>query len=171
MGSDRCHQHSLPGTLVFRFLFAGENDSETAFSIPEDEKRKWELRKLYYAEKIHFDLHGCYTADIDVLKAILKEYAPNEKNTSVREGLAYTVEATSHGFELSCPAEEDGHEIVLFGNGKVKKSEYRRKIKQDFKNVRRKAHLSKNGNETSASFPFFSSILITLPRFYGGLLP
>ena len=102
-------------------FFAGENDSETAFSIPEDEKRKWELRKLYYAEKIHFDLHGCYTADIDVLKAILKEYAPNEKNTSVREGLAYTVEATSHGFELSCPAEEDGHEIVLFGNGKVKK--------------------------------------------------
>lgn len=107
---------------LWGFLFFADADADdTAFAIPEGEKRKWELRKLYYAEKIHFDLHGSYTADLGVLKGILKEYAPNEKNVSVRDDLTYTVETTSHGFELSCPAEEDGHDIVLFGNGKVKK--------------------------------------------------
>lgn len=107
---------------LWGFLFFADADADdTAFAIPEDEKRKWELRKLYYAEKIHFDLHGSYTADLGVLKGILKEYAPNEKNVSVRDDLTYTVETTSHGFELSCPAEEYGHDIVLFGNGKVKK--------------------------------------------------
>ena len=83
-----------------------------------DERRKWELRKVYYAQQIYRDLNGAYCADADTLLETLREHAPNGFNTGWNApGLL--IETTSHSFELSCDAEEAGRRIVLSGNGKV----------------------------------------------------
>jgi hypothetical protein len=47
--------------------FADENTPE--FALPETEKMKWELRKIYYAERIHYEKHGMFTADFSALAA------------------------------------------------------------------------------------------------------
>lgn len=100
-------------------FFAGADARAEDCRIPEDEYRKWELRKLYYAQQIQKDLSGHYTDDLSVLKDTLARYAPNEKNRSLREDLAYCVETTSHSFELSCPSEREGFRLSLFANGKT----------------------------------------------------
>lgn len=106
-----------PELWGFLFFADGTKD-DSAYTIPEDERLKWELRKLYYAQKISFDLTGAYTDSLDELKHILETYAPNDKNRSVRP-LDYRIEITRHNFELSCPAADSQHEICLYGNGKV----------------------------------------------------
>ncbi len=69
------------------FLFFTENGEH--YDIPEIEYKKWELRKLYYAEHAYYDEHGEYTADFNVL-------AGDEKYSFVP-----TIEITKHNFEIS----------------------------------------------------------------------
>ena len=47
------------------FLFFTENGEE--YEIPEIEKLKWELRKIYYLEQRHFDRHGEYANELSRL--------------------------------------------------------------------------------------------------------
>ncbi|MDO4293269.1 MAG: carbohydrate-binding family 9-like protein [Eubacteriales bacterium] len=103
---------------LWGFVFFAGADGQTECRIPEDESRKWELRKLYYAEQLHCDLQGRYTDSLDTLTGLLAEYAPNEKNAALRP-LPYTVAATPYSFELTCPSSRDGFCLVLCQNGRI----------------------------------------------------
>lgn len=103
---------------LWGFLFFVDETTETLPSIPEDEYRKWELRKLYYAQQICMDTEDSFSSDLAHLCAVLKAYSPIEGNASVRE-LDYCIETTSSGFELSCSAADGKHRLVLTTNGKI----------------------------------------------------
>lgn len=101
-------------------FFSDDSDASAQYSIPEDEYRKWELRKLYYAEQILLDTTGHYSDSLDVLLGALRTYATNEVNTCVKD-LNYRIETTSHTFVLSCPSADGENELVLYHNGKTEK--------------------------------------------------
>ncbi|MDF2870448.1 MAG: carbohydrate-binding family 9-like protein [Anaerocolumna sp.] len=104
---------------LWAFVFFTETaKDEVSCSIPEDEYRKWELRKLYYAQNICLDLNGCYTTDLKTLTAILESYAPNHINRSVKP-LPYQIETTSHTFEISCPSALPGKTVIIYSGGKA----------------------------------------------------
>ncbi|MCK9859328.1 carbohydrate-binding family 9-like protein [Paenibacillus sp. ATY16] len=58
MGIVNMHYPELWGYVVF----SGE-DGPHAFAMPEDERIKWELRKLYYRQRNHYAAEGRYEAD------------------------------------------------------------------------------------------------------------
>lgn len=104
---------------LWGFVFFTEVDTQDdTCSIPEDELRKWELRKLYYAQNIYHDLHGSWCGSLDTLRDILQEYSPCEENRSLLP-LDYTLETTSHTYEISCPSSEEGRRIVLLSDGRI----------------------------------------------------
>ena len=75
------------------FVFFTEEGER--YEIPEDEKKKLALRRLYYAEHRFFAEHGRYAG------------SPEEAGV---EDLPFdvTVETTSRTFLLSCRAEKEG---------------------------------------------------------------
>ena len=104
---------------LWSFLFFAADDKEdSCYQIPEDEKIKWDLRKLYYAEQAYLDINGTYTDSLEALEAILKEYSPCEENKTVRP-LSYQLETTTHTFEISCPSADGTGRMVIFSDGKV----------------------------------------------------
>lgn len=103
---------------LWGFLFFVDEGMTQLPSIPDDEYRKWELRKLYYAENIYFDLYGRYTDSLQTLKDILSEHSPVGANGTVVD-FCYKVEKTSHGFEISAPSFDGQREIVIRHDGKV----------------------------------------------------
>lgn len=106
-----------PELWAFVF-FADESSPEDGYAIPEDEYRKWELRKLYYAQNIHCQRYGCYTSDFGALRAILYSNAPGEANRTLKS-LPYCVEATPHTYVITCPAANGSDTLILYQNGKV----------------------------------------------------
>lgn len=102
---------------LWGFVFFSD-DNAKSYAIPDDEFWKWELRKLYYAQQIHKDLYGCYSDDLETLKSVLKRYAPNGANRAV-EPCRYRIESTSHTFEISCPASDGSHRVIIYSTGKV----------------------------------------------------
>jgi hypothetical protein len=99
-------------------FFTGTATKELSCCIPEDEYRKWELRKLYYAQQIFLDLNQHYSSHLTELTDILKTYAPNDSNRTVKQ-LPYLIETTSHTFEISCPSSDGKRNITIYSNGKV----------------------------------------------------
>ncbi len=99
-------------------FFTGAEMKSSSCSIPEDEYRKWELRKLYYAQQIFLDLNGHYSDHLGTLTNILETYAPNNINSKVKP-LPYRIETTSHTFEISCPSSDGKKDIILYSNGKT----------------------------------------------------
>ncbi len=99
-------------------FFAGEDGTVEHFPIPEDEFRKWELRKLYYAEQAYLDAKGHYTDDLPALARILAENSPCEANRSLRD-LPYSLSVTPHSFEITCPAADGRGEVVIFSDGRT----------------------------------------------------
>lgn len=106
-----------PELWAFLF-FTGTEKGHSSYNIPEDEYHKWELRKLYYAQQIFLDLNGHYSNHLKELTDILKEYAPNDANRTVKP-LSYRIETTSHTFEISCPSTDEKKEILIYSNGKT----------------------------------------------------
>lgn len=78
-------------------------DGQENYTIPEDEKLKWELRRLYYEQHAHYDETGRFTAD-------LKPLNPNFKPK---------IQVTDNWFEMSCPSSDGKHEIIIFADGKT----------------------------------------------------
>ena len=107
-----------PELWGFVFFTDGQEEGGRAGSIPEDERRKWELRKLYYAQQIYRDLNGYYTDDFAALTDILRKYAALPENGRVLP-LAYIISVTPHMFELSCPSADGRHRVVLYSSGKT----------------------------------------------------
>lgn len=106
-----------PELWAFLF-FADEKQSASSFSIPEDEYRKWELRKLYYAQQACLDEKGSYTDSLDVLKEILARISPCDDNKTVRD-LPYKLDTTQHSFEITCPAADEGKVLAIFSDGRT----------------------------------------------------
>lgn len=99
-------------------FFAGENQQADDFAIPENESRKWELRKLYYAQQAYLDRHGCYTDDLAALTAILAAESPCEANRTIK-ALPYSLSVTPHSFEITCPASNGEGVIAVFSDGRT----------------------------------------------------
>ncbi|MDF2542321.1 MAG: carbohydrate-binding family 9-like protein [Herbinix sp.] len=105
---------------LWGFLFFNDGShSELNFSIPEDEKIKWELRKLYYAEQAYMDHHGSYTNSLTQLTDLLQSICPNNTNHTVAP-LPYTIETTTHTFEIHCPNTSGTGKFILCSDGKIK---------------------------------------------------
>ena len=73
--------------------------------VPEDERRKLTLRRLYYAQHAYRAAHGCFCADMAALLAALPPHLAEKPEVDVQAFV------TPHGFELSCPA-ADGPGLV-----------------------------------------------------------
>lgn len=106
-----------PELWAFVF-FADKTQSVSTLSIPEDEYRKWELRKLYYAQQACWDEKGCFTDSLDALQEILGRISPCEANKTVRD-LSYHISVTPHTFEITCPAADGKGMLAVFSDGKV----------------------------------------------------
>ena len=90
---------------LWGFVFFTENGE--ACRIPEDEKIKWELRRLYYAQHGYYDSHKRFAEHISQLTG---------KMPSLN---ALEMETTAHSFELRCESFDGLHEIILFSDGKT----------------------------------------------------
>lgn len=110
-----------PELWAFVFFSEDREDPDCDCTIPEDELRKWELRKLYYAENILYETTGSYSDSLSVLKETLAAYAPNDQNRTVRD-LPYQIETTSRTYLLSCESADQKHLLLLHSNGKVEKA-------------------------------------------------
>lgn len=88
------HYPELWGFVVF-----AENNDVT-FTLPEDEKIKWQLRKLYYRERSYFEETSTYTNDFNILKG--------EDTWTINP----TIEATTRGFQISAPS-FDGNSVLF----------------------------------------------------------
>lgn len=106
-----------PELWAFVFFSDGK-EPEDSFRIPDDEYRKWELRKLYYAEQAHFDEKGVYTDNLIALKEILTWLSPCEANQTVAE-LPYQIRTTFHTFEIICPTADGEGTLAIFSDGKT----------------------------------------------------
>lgn len=109
-----------PELWSFVFFSDDRDDAPCDITIPEGEYRKWELRKLYYAENILFETTGSYSDSLTVLQETLAAYAPNDFNKTVK-ALDYTIETTSHSYLITCPSADGAHLLLLSSNGKVEK--------------------------------------------------
>lgn len=90
---------------LWGFVFFTEDGGEQA--IPEDEKIKWELRKLYYAQHAYRDARGVFAPS-------LKELGTDHAALS---GLF--METTAHGFEIRCQSGDRLKELAIFADGKT----------------------------------------------------
>ena len=82
-------------------------DGDETYEIPQFERDKWELRRLYY------ELHGYYGANGHFPKDLA------ELSIDMPEGLNIRLETTSHTFELSCDSSDGKKRLSLFGDSQV----------------------------------------------------
>ena len=90
---------------LWGFVFFTEGDE--TYEIPQIERDKWELRRLYY------ELHGYYGVNGHFPKDL------SELSIDRPEGLDIRLETTSHTFELSCDSSDGKKQLSLFGDSQV----------------------------------------------------
>lgn len=100
MGIVDMHYPELWGFVVFA-------DGPAEFSIPRDEKIKWEMRKLYYRERNHFEAHGRFTECFDELK--------KGDNWTI----CPAIEVTSGMFQITCPSANGEKTWFLNQEGRI----------------------------------------------------
>jgi len=103
---------------LWGFIFFAPEGYTGTYEIPEIERVKWELRKLYYAERLYFDRRGRYTDNEKELLAVLDRFSPIKANKTVKP-LGYSYAVTPHCFEISCKG-PDGEDVSIFADGKIK---------------------------------------------------
>ena len=82
-------------------------DGDETYEIPQIERDKWELRRLYY------ELHACYDTNGHFPKEL------TELPIDLPAGLDVKLETTSHTFELSCDSSDGKKRLSLFGDSQV----------------------------------------------------
>ena len=85
-----------PELWSFVFFSDDRDDAPCDITIPEDEYRKWELRKLYYAENILFETTGSYSDSLDRTYRRPLPLTLQMTSTKPSKLLDYTIETTSH---------------------------------------------------------------------------
>jgi hypothetical protein len=108
------HYPEMWGFVQFSNIIAGKDTAE--FSLQQDEKIKWALRKVYYQQKQYYLNHDSYTANhsklgIDKINAKGFDFSPKIHATKV------TFLALSHGFK-------NGTIWYINQNGKVWKDHH-----------------------------------------------
>ncbi len=91
------------------FVFFTERGE--ALPVPEDERRKLALRRLYYAQHAWYDAHGRFSTDLDALLKMLPAHLQDAPDFPVR------IQTTDHDFEMSCPAADGAGDVVLRADG------------------------------------------------------
>lgn len=101
------HQPEKWGYVYFSSKKAGEKDS---FNIPQDEKIKWELYKLYRAQKAYFEKHNSFATTIESLtkSAIIVEH----------KTLNPILEIHSSGYNLSIVSPFSNEVLTVKEDGK-----------------------------------------------------
>jgi len=90
---------------MWGFVFFADENGNVDCTIPQDEYRKWELRKIYYMQKMFIEDNRRYASTLEELGA-----APS---------LPVKLETTSHTFILTCRNAADTGDIYLLSDGKV----------------------------------------------------
>lgn len=82
-------------------------DGEEVYEIPQIERDKWELRRLYYELHAYYDVNGHFPKEL------------TELSVDMPGGLDVRIETTSHTFELSCDSSDGKKRLSLFGDSQV----------------------------------------------------
>ncbi len=93
-------------------------DESESYSIPETEKIKWELRKIYYAEHALFDETGSYTSNKDEIINTFSKYSEGKSIKEIKIS-DYDIYTTPCSFEAIAITSDNHHEIHLFADGKT----------------------------------------------------
>lgn len=101
MGIVNMHYPELWG-----YVFFTDDPSERTPQIPEDERRKWDLRRLYYRQSQYFAEHGRYSEDIPTL--LDNDWIAKPE-----------IETTSRTFLASVPSSDGETRIYIHEDGKV----------------------------------------------------
>ena len=94
------------------------DDKVTDPEIPETERIKWELRKIYYAENALLDTEGCYTDNKSIIEDVIKDgmCIDSEKKINL-EG--YELYTTPSYFEASSYTKDKNQKVSIFADGKT----------------------------------------------------
>lgn len=92
---------------LWGFVFFSDNTDNADYKIPEIEKLKWELRKLYYLEHKFYDEHGYFSDSLNDLEV------ENDLNIEV------IIETTKNTFEISCNLPDKNQELSIFSDGRI----------------------------------------------------
>ncbi|MEY9092312.1 carbohydrate-binding family 9-like protein [Paenibacillus sp. RC84] len=102
MGIVNMHYPELWGYVVF-----AHGDGPESFTLPDDERVKWELRKLYYRQRNHYEQSGVFISDV------------NELLGCESWNIVPQVETTARSFQI-CAASADGKAVyVIREDGKL----------------------------------------------------
>jgi len=93
-------------------------ESDETYKIPETEKIKWELRKVYYAEHAYFDENGVYTADKDNISEIFSRYLDSSSMNEICLD-EYKLTATDSFFEAAAYTRDKTSLVCLSSDGKT----------------------------------------------------
>ncbi|MEK4981651.1 carbohydrate-binding family 9-like protein [Bacillus sp. FSL K6-6540] len=103
MGIINMHYPELWGYVVF----ADGEEGHQAFTLPEDERIKWELRRLYYRQRNHYEAHGEFAREMKELMG--------EDSWSIQP----VIETTRSLFQMSAPSSDGTALICIREDGKL----------------------------------------------------
>ena len=95
------HYPELWGFVVFT------DENSSTFTIPVDERIKWELRKLYYRQRNYYEKHGSFTKQFDELK--------HEDTWDIEP----SIETTEKQFLISAQTADGNNKWFIQTDGKV----------------------------------------------------
>ncbi len=108
MGVINMHEPEKWGYVYFSTKTPGDS---TDFTIPQDEKIKWEMYKMYRIQNAHFKKKNEYFTSIDSL---------NTSKISIDGKIIKpTLESHSQGWNLLVESPFTGHQLILREDGKV----------------------------------------------------
>lgn len=102
MGIINMHYPELWGYVVF-----ADGDTPQSFELPQDERIKWDLRRLYYRERNYFEAHGEFTAD--------KKLLMGDDSWSIDP----VIETTRSLFQITAPSLDGEGHICIREDGKL----------------------------------------------------
>ncbi len=102
---------------LWGFIFFCD-DTTNNTEIPETERIKWELRKIYYAENALLDETGCYTDDKVLIADTLKKYSRNDKESTI-DLKTYSLSTTPTFFEASALTADGTPRVHIYADGKT----------------------------------------------------
>lgn len=107
MGVINMHE---PEKWGYVFFSSEAPKKENEFTIPNDEKIKWELFKMYRTQNAYFKKHGKYLTSVNDLTS--------QKIQVAGKKLTLILESHSMGFNLSIKSPFTGKVLVVRENGK-----------------------------------------------------
>lgn len=102
MGIINMHYPELWGYVVF-----ADGEGPRSFTLPDDERIKWELRRLYYQERNYYEAQGEFTQDVKLLMG--------EDSWSIEP----VIETTRSLFQISAPSSDGTALICVREDGKL----------------------------------------------------